>query len=312
MMKKHVGIDVSKRFFDVYILEDQKSMHFDYQPEQVKKCVRQLQKIKPELIVMEATGGYETELAMALQSVGLPVSIVNPRRIRDFAKAMGQIAKTDKIDALIIARYGATLETPRQKQIDGNARQLKALQARRQQLIEMRTAENNRCEHVFDKIVDRSLKAMIKMIDKEIKKVDEQISESIDQIPELKQKAEVLRSTPGIGETTSAMLVTELPELGVCNRKQIAALVGVAPMNRDSGVFRGKRMTGGGRRSVRARLFMPVLVAIKHNLVMKRFYERLLESGKNKMTAIIATMRKLLVILNTMIKNNQVWNPKIT
>jgi len=237
---------------------------------------------------------------------------VNPRRIRDFAKAMGQIAKTDKIDALIIARYGATLETPRQKQIDGNARQLKALQARRQQLIEMRTAENNRCEHVFDKIVDRSLKAMIKMIDKEIKKVDEQISESIDQIPELKQKAEVLRSTPGIGETTSAMLVTELPELGVCNRKQIAALVGVAPMNRDSGVFRGKRMTGGGRRSVRARLFMPVLVAIKHNLVMKRFYERLLESGKNKMTAIIATMRKLLVILNTMIKNNQVWNPKIT
>ena len=311
-MKKHVGIDVSKRFFDVHILEDQKDLHFDYQKEQVRECVRQLRKIKPALRVMEATGGYETELAIALQSAGLPVAIVNPRRIRDFAKALGQMAKTDKIDAHIIARYGATLEPPRQEQIGVNARKLKALQARRHQLIEMRTAENNRREHVFDKIVARSIKAVIKTIEKEIEKVDEQIRAYIARMPELKQKKEVLQSTPGIGETTSSMLVVELPELGVCNKKQIAALVGVAPLNRDSGLFRGKRMTGGGRKDVRARLFMPTLVAIRYNPVIKRFYERLLKSGKSKMTAVVAAMRKLLVILNTMIKNNQNWNPKLT
>lgn len=310
-MKNCVGIDVSKRFFDVHILKDNKNLHFEYTDEQIKVFKKILKQIKPELIVMEATGGYEQQLACSLQAAELAVAIVNPRRIRDFAKALGQIAKTDKIDARVIALYGATLEPPKKDMIDAKAVKLKALVSRRQQLIEMRTAENNRMEHSRDKTISRSIKIVINTIEREIAKVEKEISDHIVQTPVLKQKADMLKSAPGIGDTTAFMLVVELPELGVANKKEIAALVGVAPMNRDSGAFRGKRMTGGGRRNIRARLFMPTLVAIKHNPVIRKFYLRLIEQGKAKMTAIVAAMRKMLVILNTMIKNNQKWTPKI-
>jgi transposase len=310
-MKNCVGIDISKRFFDVHILKDNKDLHFDYTDEQIKKFKKILTQIKPELIVMEATGGYERKLASQLQADGLAVAVVNPRRIRDFAKATGQMAKTDKIDAGIIALFGATLEPPQKDVIGANALKMKALVSRRNQLIEMRTAENNRREHADDKVIARSIKAVIKAIEKEIEKVDKQINDHIDQMPELKRNTELLKSVPGIGDTTASMLVVELPELGKANKKQIAALVGVAPMNRDSGLFKGKRMTGGGRRNVRARLFMPTLVAIRHNPVIRKFYLSLVEQGKAKMTAVVAAMRKLLVILNTMVKNNQKWCPKI-
>jgi transposase len=311
MMKKHVGIDISKKFFDLHILEEGKDMHFEYTPEQIKQCVKLLLNNDVELIVMEATGGYELELACALQAAGLAIAIVNPRRIRDFAKAAGKMAKTDKLDAAIIALYGATLEPPKKAIIDANTCKLKALVARRNQLVAMRSSENNRMEHSRDKEIARSIKTVVKTIEREIEKVEKEIENHIQQRPELKQKAELLKSVPGIGETTAFMLVTELPELGNANKKEIAALVGVAPMNRDSGLFRGKRMTGGGRRDIRARLFMPILVAIKYNTVIRKFYEHLLNEGKTKMTAIVAAMRKLLVILNTMIKNNQKWSPKI-
>jgi len=311
MMKNCVGIDISKRVFDVHILKDTKDLHFDYNDEQIKECKKILTQIKPELIVMEATGGYERKLASQLQAAGLPVSIVNPRRIRDFAKATGRMAKTDKIDAGIIALFGAMLEPPQKDVIDANALKMKALVSRRNQLIEIRTAENNRMEHANDNVIARSIKAVIKAIENEIEKVDKQISDHIDQMPELKRNTELLKSVPGIGDTTASMLVVELPELGKANKKQIAALVGLAPMNRDSGMFQGKRMTGGGRRNIRARLFMPTLVAIKHNPVIRKFYLNLIEKGKAKMTAVVAAMRKLLVILNTMIKNNQKWSPKI-
>ena len=310
-MKKHVGIDISKKFFDLHILEEGKDMHFEYTPEQIKQCVKLLLNNDVELIVMEATGGYELELACALQAAGLAIAIVNPRRIRDFAKAAGKMAKTDKLDAAIIALYGATLEPPKKAIIDANTCKLKALVARRNQLVAMRSSENNRMEHSRDKEIARSIKTVVKTIEREIEKVEKEIENHIQQRPELKQKAELLKSVPGIGETTAFMLVTELPELGNANKKEIAALVGVAPMNRDSGLFRGKRMTGGGRRDIRARLFMPILVAIKYNTVIRKFYEHLLNEGKTKMTAIVAAMRKLLVILNTMIKNNQKWSPKI-
>ena len=308
----HVGIDVSKRFFDVHILEDKVDRRFTTERKQIAGCVRMLAERKPKLVVMEATGGYELDLLSALQEAGLSVAVVNPRRIREFARASGKIAKTDKLDAQIIALYGAKLQPTAKEPLQAYMMALKALTARRQQLIEMHKAENNRWEHARDKAVARSIGTVIKTIMREIKKVEKEIQDHIDQSPSLKHKMDLLRSVPGIGETTASMLVVEVPELGRANKRQIAALLGVAPMNRDSGAFRGKRMTGGGRSAVRARLFMPTLVAVRYNPVIRKFYQRLLEQGKSKMTAVIAAMRKLLVILNTMVKNNQCWQANLT
>jgi len=310
-MKTNIGIDVSKRFFDLHILEDNKDMHFEYTAAAVAKCVKLLSAMEVVLIVMEATGGYETNLAAQLQAAALPVAVVNPRRIRDFAKAAGFLAKTDKIDSHVIAQFAAKLQPPADAVINANTAILRALVARRKQLFEIRTAEHNRMEHAFGKEVICSIKVVLRTLDKEIEKVDKQIGEHIDQEPELKQRAEILKSTPGIGQTTASMLVVALPELGRANKKEIAALVGLAPMNRDSGMSRGKRMTGGGRRDVRSRLFMPMLVAIRHNPVIRKYYRHLLDQGKPKMAAIIASMRKLLVILNTMLKNRQRWQPQM-
>jgi len=308
MMEHYIGIDISKHCFDLYDMADGKNMHFQNNPKQIKQCTGELKKRNPKLIVAEATGGYEIPLVTQLQAEKLPLALVNPRRIRDFAKAIGRLAKTDKIDAQVIAAYAATLEPPKQDPIDANARKLKALIARRHQLTNMRTAEQNRTEHALDKTVAKSIKAVITTIDREIEKVEKQIKDHIDSQPLLKQKADHLKSIPGIGDTTAFMLVSELPEMGRLNRRQIAALLGVAPINRDSGTFRGKRMTGGGRKDVRARLFMATLVAVKHNPVIRCYYQRLLKNGKAKMTAIIASMRKLIVIMNTMIKKNEYWN----
>jgi transposase len=273
-----------------------------------------LAKASGDLVIVEqeVTGGYESLLAGTLQSEGFAVAVVNPRRIRDFAKAVGQMAKTDTLDARMIAlygQYGQTLEPMPSDRIDDNARKLKALVSRRHQLVGMHTAECNRMEHAVDKEIKQSLAVVVRTIEKQIEQIDRQIKDHIDRQPELKQKADALKSVPGIGETTAHMLVTELPELGRYNRRQIAALVGVAPMNRDSGRFRGKRMTGGGRREVRARLFMSTLVAVRHNPVLKAYYRRLIDQqGKCKMVAVTAAMRKLLCLMNTMLKKNQIWN----
>ena len=225
-MAKHVGIDVSKRFFDLHILEEARDMHFDYTPEQVKKCVEFLSGLSVELVVLEATGGYEMALAGELQTAGLPVAVVNPRRIRDFAKAAGTMAKTDKLDARIIARYGATLKPPPNGVVDAQSRKLRALVARRNQLVQMRTAESNRMEHVFDKVVARSVRAMIAALEKEIQKVQKQISDHIEQQPELKRKAEILKSTPGIGDITASMLVVELQNWAWPTRKRLPPWLG--------------------------------------------------------------------------------------
>ena len=311
-MENTIGIDISKAKLDVHVLHGEKDVQFENTADGIKECVTLCQKVRPDLIVMEATGGYEYLATAMLSAARLPVAVVNPRRIRDFAKAVGQMAKTDKIDARVIALYASNCEPMPQDQIDNNSRKLKALTARRHQLLDMRTAENNRKEHAVDKEIARSIDIIIKTINKELQKVERQINEHIDNMPQLKQKTETLKSIPGIGDTTAAMLVSELPELGTFNRRQIAALVGVAPINRDSGTFRGKRMTGGGRKHVRNRLFMPTLVAVQHNPVLKNYYHRLVErEGKMKMVAIVAAMRKLLCIMNTMLKNNQYWQPNL-
>ena len=308
MKELHVGIDISKFFFDVHIMETGKDLHYDYTPEGVRQCLALLEEeAEVELVVMEATGGYEIPLAGELQDAGLPVAIVNPRRIRDYAKAAGIMAKTDQIDAGSIAEYGAKMQPRISDKIDENSRKLRFLVFRRDQLVAMRVAENNRLEHAFDREVARSIGAVIATVDKQIAKVEGQIADQIAQQPQLQKKADILESAPGVGATTASMLVATLPELGRANKKEISALVGVAPMNRDSGIWRGKRMTGGGRRHVRAGLFMPTLVAIRWNPAIHKFYQHLLEQGKEKMTAVIAAMHKLLIILNTMLKNDQSW-----
>jgi transposase len=311
-MENTIGIDVSKAKLDVHVLRERRDIQFENSAEGIKECIELCLQVKPELIAMEATGGYEYLAAAGLCAEGFAVAVMNPRMIRDFARALGKTAKTDKIDATVIARFAANCQPLPQNRISDNSRKLKALTARRQQLLDMRISESNRMEHAIDREIRRSIEKVIKIIESEIDSVDRQICEHIDNMPQLKEKTEKLRSVPGIGDTTAAMLVSELPELGTFNRREIAALVGVAPMNRDSGIFRGKRMTGGGRKDVRNRLFMPTLVAIRHNPVLKKYYQRLVnKEGKTKMVAIIAAMRKLLCIMNAMLKNNQQWEPKI-
>lgn len=311
-MENYIGIDIAKHTFDLNCLPEQKIQQFENDRKGIRKAVKLITKLRPKLIVMEATGGYEALLAAELHAAKLPVAVVNPRRIRDFARANGQLAKTDKLDATVIALFAARMQPPTQEQIDHNSRLMRALVARRHQLIRMRTAENNRREHVLDMVIAKSLNRILRTIELEIEQVEQLIREQLAGMPELKAKAQILDSAPGIGETTASMLVTEVPELGRLNRRQIAMLIGVAPINRDSGTFRGKRMTGAGRRDVRSRLYMPTLVAIRHNPVIRRFYEHLLAKGKTKMTAIIACMRKLITIINTMVAKNEAWNPKFT
>ncbi len=311
IMRNCIGIDVAKQNFDLHSLKTGQERRMDNSTDGIRQCVALCNKIRPELIATEATGGYELTLAAALQAEGFAVAVVNPRRIRDFARAAGQIAKTDKLDARIIAQFAATMEPMPTERINENTQKLKALVARRSQLVGLHTAESNRREHADGKEIRRSIAAVLKVIEAQLKTIDRQIKEHIENTPQLRQRSEILDSVPGIGPTTAHMLVTELPELGRLNRRQIAALIGVAPMARDSGTFRGKRMTGGGRKKIRSRLFMPTLVAVRHNPILRAYYNKLLSRGKCKMVALVAVMRKLICILNTMVKNNQEWNPNL-
>jgi transposase len=306
----YVGVDVSKQWLDACVLPEGFCGRFDNDQAGIKDLIKLLSKPGEVLVVLECTGGYEMDLFCMLQELGIAVSKVNPRRIRDFAKACGKLAKTDEIDAKVIAEFARKMEPAASEVQEAGCIELKALVARRGQLVGMRTAESNRLEHARDKSVERSIKRMLIEIAKQIEAVENDIQKHIDKMPELKSKQELLDSVRGIGKNTAAMLVTELPELGRLNRRQIAALAGVAPINRDSGSFRGKRMTGGGRCQVRAQMFMPTLVAIRHNPRIREFYMRHLANGKEKMVAIIACMRKLLLIMNSMVAKNQMWVAK--
>ena len=311
-MRNCIGIDVAKKSFDLHALKDKRDMKFTNDPQGIEACIEVAEEIRPKLIVMEATGGYEALIAASLQARGFAVAVVNPRRARNFALATGRLAKTDKLDARDLARYGSALDPMPSEKIDENARKLRDLVARRHQLIKLRTAENNRVEHARDREVSRSLKVIIAAVDREIVKIDKKIKDHIDSQPELGEKADRLKDVPGIGDITAHLLVTELPELGRCTRREIAALVGVAPINRDSGQFRGKRMTGGGRRQLRARLFMPMLSVVNHNPAIKPYYNKLIhDKGKPPKVAIVAAMRKLLSMINQMLKNGQSWQENL-
>jgi len=307
-----VGIDIAKLHFDLHLLPEGTAARYDNNAQGIQDCRLFLAQAKPERILLEATGGYETALVLELQAVGMPIVVINPRRVRDYARAAGQLAKTDRIDARILAEFAATSLVVVRELPDAQTRQRRALVARRDQLVDLHVAESNRLEHARDAFIQKSLRAILTAIEKQIAGVDRQLAKLIAADETLQRKVEILDSAPGIATASAAMLVTQLPELGKVNRHQITALVGLAPLNRDSGQFRGKRMTGGGRGKVRTALYMPTLAAIRCNPKIRTFYNRLVQNGKPKMAALIAAMRKLLTILNTLVKNNQTWDANLT
>ena len=304
----NIGIDVAKTSFDVFVHETKTHKTFNMTTIDIHKAVQWIQEQNPKIVVLEATGGYEHSLVAELASASLPMAIINPRQIRNFAKATGRLAKTDKIDSMMIAQYAAVIAPKLTDVLSSQQQRLKMLVVRRRQLVEMRATEKNHQEHARITEVIESIKAVILSLTEEIEHIEKMISDHIQNDPQMQNKINCLTSVPGIGPATAAALIADLPELGRLNRRQIASLVGLAPMNRDSGLFRGKRMTGGGRKNVRKALFMASLAVIQFNPALRKFYNRLVDSGKSKMTALVATMRKLIVILNTMLKNNQTWN----
>jgi len=268
--------------------------------------IERLAKLDVALVVLEATGGLETRITAALSAAGIPVVVVNPRQVRDFARATGRLAKTDAIDARILAEFAMAVRPKIRALPDEATSELKALSARRRQLTEMIVAEKNRLGSA-SKSVRPNIEAHIRWLKDELDRIDDDILQLIKNNSSFKGKDTLLRSAPGIGPVISATLLCQLPELGSLNRKQIAALVGVAPFNRDSGKFKGKRVVWGGRTHVRRALYMGTLVASRFNPVIKEFYNRLLEAGKSPKVALVACMRKLLTILNAMIKHQRAW-----
>ena len=303
-----VGIDVSKKKFDVAVSNSKVSKSYLYNSSGLRKLLIALQQIKPELICLEATGGLERELVAWLHLHEFSLAVVNPRQIRDFARACGQLAKTDQIDAVIIARFALTMKPRITHPISFSQQKMKDLTARRRQVNQMMIQEKNRLTSTGDQEIRKMIQQSIRLFSKQLQAIQRELEELTNSDEQACKKTKIIQSVPGLGKVTAAMLVAELPELGSLNRKQIARLVGVAPTNRDSGTLRGKRTTGGGRVAVRNGLFMPVVVAKKHNSKIKNFYERLVENGKAKMVALIASMRKLLTILNTMIREGKMWN----
>lgn len=304
--KFYIGVDVSKSILDVYDLHQKLYSQFDNDPKGIKKLIKYLSSIPSVFIVMEATGGYEKSLANALAKADFNAAIVNPRQIRDFAKASGRLAKTDRIDAYVIALFGQKMQPKPNIMFDEIQQQLAALQARRQQLVDMIIMEKNRL-YLASKISRQSIERHIKMLEKELKLVDMELAKLVKNDAHYNQKCTLLTSIKGIGLTVATNVIANLPELGQLSAKQISALVGVAPLNCDSGKQKRKRFTWGGRAPVRSSIFMATLVAIKHNIQIKLFYERLCNSGKAKKVAVVACMHKLVIIMNAMLKYNQTW-----
>lgn len=301
-----VGIDVSKATLDVYIRPMGKALKVANTEVEISHLVEQLKSFDLNLIVLEATGGLETELIIQLQAALLPLALINPRQGRDFAKATGRLAKTDAIDAQILAHFGEAMK-PQVLAIESEtARQLGELISRRRQLVEMQTAEKNRRARARGKAL-ADIEAHIEYLDGRLKQLNQQIQELTQNNQQWIDKVNLLKTTPGIGQVISTTLVSDLPELGQLTAKQISRLVGVAPINHDSGQHKGKRMINGGRAHVRATLYMGAVVAMRHNPVIKAFYQRLVERGKSKKLALTACVHKMLVILNAMVRDNLPW-----
>jgi len=299
-----IGIDVSKDSLDMAAYPSQQIWKYSNNKHGIAKIVSKLNILHPKLIVMEATGGLESPLREALGKAELAVAVINPRRIRDFGRAMGLLAKTDKLDAKVMAYFASTIAPPPRPIQDTASQKLENMLVRRDQLVEMLTAEKNRMKQNQDKVIQIQLQEHIEWLEKEIDELNKKLKESIQDNPELMKKVELYKSMKGVGDILSFNLVAMLPELGALNQREIAALVGLAPMNRDSGRLRGKRTIWGGRAMVRKAFYMPVLIAIRFNSVIRELYLRLIARGKLKKVAIVACMHKMLTILNSMAKNN--------
>ena len=300
----YVGIDVSKDKLDVAMLGEERTWQMDNTPDGIAQLVQQLAELQPELIVVEATGGYQRQVVDALFRAGLPVAVVNPARVRQFARACGLLAKTDKLDAQVLAVFGQRVQPKRYAGKSEAEKQLSALLVRRKQLEEMLKAEQNRLRTLSPSLRG-SLERIMAILKEEKKRLEEQIEQFLREQKAWQEQREILSSAPGVGRVTSATLLAELPELGKMDRKKIAALVGVAPMNYDSGKKRGYRKTKGGRSNVRSVLYMSTLVATRYNPLIQTQYQHLLKRGKLKKVALTACMRKFLTILNAMLRHQQ-------
>lgn len=306
-----VGIDVAKHSLDVYVAGEGRCFTVKNSTAGFQELLDALPAAGSCLVVIEATGGYQSRVVGALVAVGHPVAVVNPRQVRDFARSLGVLAKTDRLDARMIARFGETVG-PRTIEVGSEKQaELRELVTRRRQLVELRTAEQNRLETTLTKVVRKNVRHLIEQLDKQIRQLEEAIGQLVESEPELASKAALLESVPGVGPVTVTSLLVDLPELGRLDRQQVAALVGVAPFNRDSGKFHGRRRISGGRSAVRRVLYMAALTARRSNPLIRAFAQRLEAAGKPIKVVLTACMRKLLVILNSMVKNNLPWNPKL-
>lgn len=304
-----VGIDVSKEWVDVAVRPAGDAWRVDRDQDGVDGLVLRLRELAPRLVVMEASGGYEVPLVAALSAASVPVAVVNPRHVRDFARSQGILAKTDRLDAAVIAHFGEVSGVTAQPLVSEEARALEGLVARRRQIIGMRTAEQLRRGTAVP-AVRESIEEVIAFLNQQLKEVDEELGRRLRESPVWREREKLLKSVPGIGPVATVSLLTGLPELGSLDRRAVAALVGVAPLSRDSGKFRGTRGCWGGRAKVRAALYMPTLVAVRCNPVLREFYERLLRAGKPRKVALTACMRKLLTILNAMLKHGAEWKAR--
>jgi transposase len=305
-----VGIDVSKSKFDVVILPQGARLTCTYDREGVDKLLAQLPK-HDCVVVLEATGGYERRLAAELVEAGHQTAIVNPRQVRDFARGIGVLAKNDRIDARVLATYAQHVKVRLLEKRSEKQQELTALVVRRRQLLALQIAESNRLEQTTIKLAAKSIRHVLDLLRKELKKLDADIARLIADDEDWRNKSELLQTVPGVGPATSASLVAELPELGKLNRQQIASLAGLAPFSRDSGQFHGQRAIWGGRGSVRRMLYMAAFNARRCNLVIRAFADRLQQAGKRPKVILTACMRKLLVILNTMVRNQTAWKTHV-
>jgi transposase len=300
-----VGIDIAQETLDVHVWPAKEDFAYTHDADGIQALVECLQRRPTALIVLEATGGYEALVAAHLAAARLPVAIVNPRQVRAFAHSIGKLAKTDQIDAHVLARFAEAVKPPIRPLATDEEKLLRDLVMRRQQLVDMRAAEKNRLHRARSDRVRRSVQAVIDALSLQIKEIEDDLNDSIRNSPLWREKDQLYQSVKGIGPSTTFALVAQLPELGHITGKQITSLVGIVPFNRDSGKMRGKRMISGGRAHVRKALYMATVSAVKHNKVIKRFYDRLIQAGKPFKVAMVACMRKLLVILNAMAMKNQ-------
>jgi len=303
---RYIGIDVSKAQVDVAVRPTGQRWAASYNETGVEELVSQIVDIGPAMVLLEATGGLEVPLVAALAAAALPVVVVNPRQVRDFARATGTLAKTDSLDAAVLAHFADAVRPSVRPLRDAETQVLNSLAARRHQVLTMLVSEKNRLGTAISAVHPR-IEAHIAWLEQELNDLDEGLRQTLRRSPVWREKDDLLRTVPGVGEQVPLTLLAYLPELGTLDRRQIAALVGVAPFNRDSGTLRGKRAVWGGRARVRAILYMGAMVASRHNPVIRDFYQKLLAAGKPKKVALVACMRKLLVILNSMLKHGSPW-----